>query len=451
MNRRRKSEPSALVSLNVVSQEEILCEPVCLEVERETLVPVDRREFLRLCASTVAMLGLGGAGLPRVVKAVEEAVKKRPSVVWLNFASDSGCTEALLKAQYPNAAQLILETLSLDYNETIQAAAGTQAEEILQGARKRGGYILIIEGAIPTKKGYGMINRRDMIDIARDFTRGAKLTIAVGSCATWGGVPAGKPNPAGLKGVRDALGVECINLDLCPVNEGILVATIVDFLLRGKMPDLDDFGRPNVFYGQTIHSRCERRGHFGAGRFVEQFGSKEEELGYCLYKVGCKGPATYANCSRMQYNGRVSWCIHAGGPCIGCAEPYWVDRFAGMYERLPDVPIPGMGGLQAGADQFGKVAGIATVATIAVHAAGTALAGRFKAGSSPVAETAPPAQPAAGEAPATVTSAQAGPKAATPSAPGRAYDTSAQVPPEGPAQDLEKPAQAGPADSESSE
>jgi NiFe hydrogenase small subunit HydA len=180
------------------------------------------------------------------------------------------------------------------------------------------------------------------------------------------------------------------------------------------MPELDDFGRPKVFYGQTIHSRCERRGHFGAGRFVERFGSKEEELGYCLYKVGCKGPATYANCSRMQYNGRVSWCIHAGGPCIGCAEPYWVDRFAGFYERLPDVSIPGMGGLQTGADEIGEIAGIATVAGIAVHAAGTALAGRFQAGRSQVAETAPAAQRAEGQGPDTHTSAPGGPGGSIP-------------------------------------
>jgi NiFe hydrogenase small subunit HydA len=399
-----------LVALDVVSQEEILCEPVCREIEKRTRIPVDRRAFLRFCASTVTLLGLGAAGLPRMLKAVEEAVKGRPSVVWLNFASDSGCTEALLKATYPNAAQLILERLSLDFNETIQAAAGTQAEEILEAALKRGDYILIIEGAIPTKKGYGMINRRDMIEIARDFSRGAKLTIAVGSCATWGGVPAGNPNPAGLKGVRDALGIECINLDLCPVNEGILVATIVDFLLRGKKPDLDEQGRPKIFYGKTIHEHCERRGQFGAGRFVEQFGSKEEELGYCLYKVGCKGPGTFANCPRMRYNDRVSWCIHAGGPCIGCAEPYWVDRFAGFYDRLRGVAIPGLGGVQAAADKIGLYAGIATAAGIAVHAAGTALAGRSKAGPSPVAETAPPAQPAAGEAPAPVPPAQAGPE-----------------------------------------
>jgi [NiFe] hydrogenase small subunit len=251
---------------------------------------LSRREFLKICGTTAAVLGLGQAAVPRIAQALERAAAKRPSVVWLNFASDTGCTEALIKANYPNAAQLILETLSLDYNETIMAAAGVQAEEILGEALKRGDYFLIIEGAIPMKKGYGMIARREMLDIGKEFAAKARATIAVGSCATWGGVPAGAPNPAGLQGVREALGVECVNLDLCPVNEGILVATIVSLLLTDRIPELDAVGRPKIFYGQTIHDQCERRAHFEAGRYVERFGSPEEELGYCLYKVGCKGP-----------------------------------------------------------------------------------------------------------------------------------------------------------------
>ena len=339
---------------------------------------INRRDFLRLCGTTAFLLGLGEGWVNRIAEALEKAAAQRPSVVWLNFASDTGCTEALIKANYPNAAQLILDTLSLDYNETIMAAAGVQAEEILQQALKRGDYILIIEGAIPTKKGYGMIARREMIDIGKEFSARAKVVIAVGSCATWGGVPAGDPNPAGLKGVREALSVECVNLDLCPVNEGILVATIVDYLLTQRIPELDSFGRPKIFYGQTIHDLCERRAHFEAGRYVEQFGSQEEELGYCLYKVGCKGPMTYANCSRFRYNDRVSWCIGAGAPCIGCAEHGWVDKFAGFYERLPGVRIPGIGGVEAGADKVGIVAGAVTVAGIAAHAVGTTMKGRSR-------------------------------------------------------------------------
>jgi NiFe hydrogenase small subunit HydA len=249
----------------------VMGEPVIQEGEPSGIPGVSRRDFLRVCATAAALLGLGSMGIPRIAEALIAAATKRPSVVWLNFASDTGCTEALIKASYPNAAQLILEILSLDYNETIMAAAGYQAEEILHEAKKRGDYILIIEGAIPTKKGYGMIARREMIDIGKEFAAKAKAVIAVGSCATWGGVPAGDPNPAGLKGVREALGVPAINLDLCPVNEGILVATIVDFLLTNRVPELDGFGRPKIFYGQTIHDQCERRAHFDAGRFVEPF------------------------------------------------------------------------------------------------------------------------------------------------------------------------------------
>ena len=337
-----------------------------------------RRDFIKLCGTTAALLGLGAAGIPRIADALVKAASQRPSVVWLNFASDTGCTEALIKATYPNAAQLILDILSLDYNETIMAAAGTQAEEILEGALKRGDYILIIEGAIPMKKGYGMIARREMVDIGKEFAAKAKAVIAVGSCATWGGVPAGDPNPASLKGVREALGVDAINLDLCPVNEGVLVATLVDFLLTQRIPDMDGHGRPKIFYGQTIHDQCERRAHFDAGRFVERFGSREEELGYCLYKMGCKGPDTYANCPKFRYNDRVSWCIYAGAPCIGCGEPKWVDRFAGFYERLPGVKVPGLEGVEAGADKIGIAAGVVTAAGIAAHAAVTAKKRRFK-------------------------------------------------------------------------
>ncbi len=346
--------------------------------EPSAIVSLSRRDFLKICSTTAALLGIGQGAVPRIAEALEKAVAKRPSVVWLNFASDTGCTEALIKASYPNVAQLILETLSLDYNETVMAAAGTQAEEILSQALQRGDYFLIIEGGIPTKKGYGMIARREMLDIGKEFAAKAKAVIAVGSCATWGGVPAGTPNPAGLKGVREALGVQCINLDLCPVNEGILVATIVDILLTDRIPALDNFGRPKIFYGQTIHDQCERRAHFEAGRFVERFGSNEEELGYCLYKVGCKGPMAYANCSKMRYNDRVNWCIGAGAPCIGCAEPGWVDKFAGFYERLPGVKIPGIEGVEAGADKIGMVAGAATAVGIVGHAIGTKVSGRFK-------------------------------------------------------------------------
>src|SRR5208337_4009420 len=238
---------------------------------------VHRRDFLKYCGATAALLGLSELYVPKIAAAIEKA-SKRPPVVWLNFASDSGCTESLIKATYPSAADLVLDVLSIDYNETIMAAAGKQVEEILENSKKEGGYILVIEGGVPTKKGHGMIAGKEMIDILKDHAGPAIAILAVGSCATFGGVPAAAPNPSQIIGVTEALkkvGISkpVVNLDLCPVNVDFLTGVIVNYLLLGKLPELDSVGRPKMFYGKLIHDNCERRAHFDAGRFVEKFGS----------------------------------------------------------------------------------------------------------------------------------------------------------------------------------
>jgi len=343
---------------------------------------IKRRDFLKYCGATAALLGLSEAFIPKIAAALEKASRRQP-VVWLNFASDSGCTEAFIKTTYPSPAEVILDILSVDYNETIMAAAGKQSEEILDRSRKEGGYILIVEGGIPTKKGHGMIGNREMLEVFKITAAPAVAILAIGSCATDGGVPAAKPNPSQIIGTAEALkrvGISkpLVNLDLCPVNPEYLVGVVVNYLLLGKLPELDQFGRPKMFYGQTIHDNCERRAHFDAGRFVEVFGSNEEVLNYCLYKMGCKGPMTWSACPKIQYNDRTSWCIKAGGPCIGCAERGWTDKFAGFYERLPGVKIPGLGGVEAGADKLGAIAAVATAAGIAVHAIATGVSGRTR-------------------------------------------------------------------------
>ncbi len=341
---------------------------------------IKRRDFLKYCGATAALIGLSELYGPKIAAALEKASKRTP-VVWLNFASDSGCTESFIKATYPSPAEVILDILSVDYNETIMAAAGKQAEEILANSAKTGGYVLIVEGGVPTKKGHGMIGNKEMLVVLKEMAAPAVAVIAIGSCATDGGVPAAKPNPSQIIGTGEALmrvGITkpLINMDLCPVNPQYLVGVVVNYLLLGKLPDLDSQGRPKMFYGQTIHDNCERRAHFDGGRFVTKFGSQEEAMGYCLYKMGCKGPMTYSACPKIQYNNRTSWCIKAGGPCIGCAERGWTDKFAGFYEPLPGVKIPGLGGVEAGADKIGAVAAVATAVGIAVHAVATAGSGR---------------------------------------------------------------------------
>ena len=345
---------------------------------------VSRRSFLKYCGATAGMLGLSASQGDMIATALAEehdkTVAKRPSVVWLNFASDSGCTESLLKSSYPSAAELILDTISMDYNETIMAPSGEAAEKSRKDAMEAGGYLLVVEGGVPTKNGYGMIAGMNMTEILDEMVPNAAAIIAVGSCATFGGVPAMDPNPSEIKGIQEYLGEDysVINLDMCPVNPRNLAATIVSVIVLETVPELDEHGRPLMFHSQTIHDNCDRRAHFDAGNFVEILGDEGEGKGYCLYKVGCKGPMTHSNCPDVKWNDRTSWCVGAGGPCIGCAEHGWPDEFAGFYERLAGVKVPGIGGVEAGADKLGAGLAVATVGGIAVHAIASGVSKRGK-------------------------------------------------------------------------
>ena len=324
-------------------------------------------------------MGLSELYAPKIAEAVTSTAK-RPSVVWLTLSCDSGCTEMFIKAKNPGPAELILDILSVDYDDTIMAAAGEQAEENLKKAVDAGGFILVIEGGMPSKPGYGTIAGREMIDIVKDAAPKAAAVVAIGSCATNGGIPGAKPNPSGLKSVSEVLGpmgIKNVNLPGCPADPKLLVGVVMNYLLFGKLPDLDGQGRPKVFYSKTIHEQCERRAYFEAGKFVEAFGTPEAEKGYCFFKMGCKGPATYAPCPTIRYNDDVIWCIQAGAPCIGCLDMKWPDNFHPFYAKLKGISIPGFGG-DVTADKVGKVMGAATVAGIAVHAAGTAVKGSRK-------------------------------------------------------------------------
>lgn len=298
---------------------------------------VSRRDFMKYCTFLTAAMGLSASYVPRVAE-VFAAPKQRPPVIWLHFAECTGCSEAMFRTIYPYVDELVLEILSVEYHETIMAAAGHQAEDQLHAAMKKyaGKYICVVEGAIATKYngGYGKISGRSFLEIAKEVVPQAAATIAIGSCASWGGIQAAKPNPGGYKGVGDALGKKVINIPGCPPNPINLIGTIVNYLLLGKLPELDDMGRPSFAYGKTIHDQCPRRAHFENEEFVEAFGSEEASLGYCLYKVGCRGPETYNNCPVAKFNDGTSWPVEAGHPCIGCSEPDFWDKMTPFYEEF---------------------------------------------------------------------------------------------------------------------
>lgn len=305
--------------------------------ERLEAKGVSRRDFMKYCTVLTAAMGLSASFVPKVAE-VFAAPKQRPPVIWLHFAECTGCSEGMLRTMYPYADELVLEILSVEYHETIMAAAGYQAEDQLHAAMKKyaGKYICVVEGAIATNYngGYGKIAGRSFLEIAKEVVPQAAAAIAIGSCASWGGIPAAKPNPGGYKGLGDALGMKVINIPGCPPNPINLVGTIVNYLLLGKLPQVDKQGRPQFAYGKTIHDQCPRRAHFENEEFVEAFGSEEASLGYCLYKMGCRGPETYNNCPVAKFNDGTSWPVEAGHPCIGCSEPDFWDKMTPFYEEF---------------------------------------------------------------------------------------------------------------------
>ena len=295
---------------------------------------VSRRDFMKYCGMLTATMGLSSSFIPKVAE-VFAAPKQRPPVVWLHFAECTGCSEAILRSMYPWIDQLVLEILSIEYHEAIFAAAGHQMEDNLQAAVKKynGKFICVVEGAIATKYdgAYGKIGGRTFLEIAKDVVPKALAVICLGTCAAYGGVQAAKPNPGGYKGVGDALGIKTVNIPGCPPNPINLVGTVVNYLLLDKLPAIDKLGRPLFAYGKTIHDQCPRRSHYENDEFVEEFGSKEAAMGYCLYKMGCRGPDTYNNCPTAKFNDGTSWPVEAGHPCIGCSEPNFWDKMSPFF------------------------------------------------------------------------------------------------------------------------
>jgi [NiFe] hydrogenase small subunit len=300
--------------------------------ERLAAKGVSRRDFMKFCGLMATVMGLPMSFVPKIAEA---AKGKRPTVIWLNFAECTGCMESFIRTTYPWAADIILDTIDLAYSETVMAAAGYQAEEILEKTVKdqKGKYICVAEGAIPTKDNgvYLKIGGKTGMDIAKHVVGNAAATICVGNCACFGGVQAAKPNPTQAVSVSKATGKPTINISGCPPNADNMVATVVHFLLLGKPPAVDKIGRPLFAYGYNIHDNCPRRGHFENDEKVAQFGDENAAKGYCLADMGCAGPETYNNCSKIKWNQGTNWPIGAGHPCIGCSQPNFWDKMSPFY------------------------------------------------------------------------------------------------------------------------
>jgi len=278
---------------------------------------------------------------------------KEIPAIWLQGQACSGCSVSLLNAVSPNARNLLLDHLApgkhlnLLFHLTIMAGQGEPVVKVLEdtAANKRDGYVFIAEGSFP-EGGHGMfstLGERDgkavpMADRAAELAANAMAVIAVGACATFGGIPASEPNPTGAQPMGEVMkkrGIDkpLINIPGCPPHPDWFVGTVAHIMLKGlpTADDLDELNRPLMFFGKLIHETCPRRPDFDAGRFAKKPGDEG-----CLFQIGCKGPYTYADCPTRMWNAGVNWCVGAGGPCNGCVEPEFPDKFSPLYEKLTE-------------------------------------------------------------------------------------------------------------------
>jgi len=298
-----------------------------------------RRDFIKYSSSLAVLLGLSDLYVPQIAKALEDVVANKTPVIWLNGASCTGCTVSFANSNQPSVAHLVLDKLSVKYMETLMAASGEVADRALEEAIEKyaGKYVMVLEGAIPTKDDgiYLTISGKRFTEIVQKAAKGAAFNVAMGTCASYGGIPAADPNPTGCKGLQDVVGGTVVNIPGCPAHPDWLVGTIVNILLFGKVPDLDEHGRPKMFYGKVIHENCPRRGGYEQGRFIKNLGVELPDIDGCMGAKGCRGPVTKADCPQRLWNSGTNFCIGASAPCHGCVEPTFPQP--GFYDPIPEV------------------------------------------------------------------------------------------------------------------
>ena len=317
---------------------------------------ISRRSFLKFCATTASLMALPPSMIPVIAATLEKV--RRPSVIWLSFQECTGCTESITRSSSATIEDLIFNVISLDYHHTLQAAAGTAAEQARETAMQEnhGKYILVVDGSIPAgNNGYSTIAGISNVDMLKEVAEGAAAIVAVGSCSSFGGIPHANPNPTGAVSVSGLIKDKpIVNVPGCPPIPAVITGVLVQFLTFG-LPELDHLNRPRAFYGQSIHDRCYRRPFYDKGLFADTFDDEGAKKGWCLFKLGCKGPTTYNACATEKWNDGTSFPIQSGHPCLGCSEPDFWD--AGSFYKSLSTPTEDIGKTAVYAAGAGLLAG----------------------------------------------------------------------------------------------
>ena len=302
---------------------------------------ITRRDFVKASALITGAIALKASGLMQLQKAMAGG-DGAPPVVWLQGQGCTGCSVSLLNSiNYMTVDEVLIDTLDVKFHPTVMASAGDMAVEAAEATREAGGYVLVVEGAIPVAEDGHYCHLWEtpegrpvtMQEAVESFAPGAIAVLAVGTCACYGGMSAGAPNPTGALGVDDALnylGLEAtvINIPGCPSHPDWIVGTVAA-LLAGEMPELDSYGRPKEFFRLKVHRKCPNRKRNRQAKVLSDRG--------CLVGLGCKGQQTRADCPVRKWNSPgqgqtgVNWCIGARNPCQGCTEPDFPDGKSPFY------------------------------------------------------------------------------------------------------------------------
>jgi len=347
------------------------------------------------CLEAISTLGTSGFLEKYRSELTQELKSAKRKLVWIHGAGCSGCTMSFLNCDH-ELLGIIFSSECIIYHKTLLEQSGfflegipVRAPEInieyyLEDIEKTGGYVLVVEGALvegPDNSGkYCLIGGETVKERIVKAANKAKVIITLGTCASCGGIPGDRRSESvvrdfpGLlfRGVADrtiilnehGITKPVVDLPGCPPNAVNITATVVHFLTFGELPATDQQGRPLFAYGQRIHDTCERRAQFDAGQFVEEWGDEGHRKGWCLYKMGCKGPATFHNCPVVRWNDGTSWPVGAGHGCVGCSERDFWDTMTPFYRRLPQVP--GFG-IQTTVDTIGPWIVGGTAAAFAAH------------------------------------------------------------------------------------
>lgn len=283
---------------------------------------ISRRVFLEYCTAASAALGVGPGELASLSRVL--AASAGPSVLWMQGSGCSGCTVSFLNYISPaaprDATDVLISSVRLLYHPTLSAAAGSMAVAAISQAKE---FILIVEGGVPTAfDGHAcaawMENGREVTFRDAIQTLGAKASqiVCVGACAAYGGVSSMGANPAGVGGVQKVVGRKTINVAGCPPHPNWIVGTLIP-LLQGKTVDVDEYGRPTAFFGQTLCHQCPFH-HQGEARRLGVGGQ-------CLEELACRGRGAAGTCSVLKWNNGVNWCAGAGAPCQACTDPAFPD------------------------------------------------------------------------------------------------------------------------------